>query len=61
MSRLLWTAQSAAITVSALLSTLVRQRLWPLCAAALVLFALALLFAFLHASPFLSPFIYPLF
>ena len=61
MKRLLWGAQSAVSTVSALMSTLVRQKLGPLRLVALALFALALLFAFLAAAPFLSPFVYPLF
>lgn len=61
MRRLLWGAQSASRTVSALMATLVRQKLGPLRLVALLLFALALLFSFLAAAPFLSPFIYPIF
>lgn len=61
MRRLLWGAQSAMRTVSALMSTLGYQRLGALRPVALLLFALALLFAFLAAAPFLSPFVYPLF
>jgi hypothetical protein len=59
--RLLWGAQSAARTVSALMSTLARQKLAPLRVVALILFLLALVFAFLAVAPFLSPFVYPLF
>ena len=43
------------------MATLVRQKLGPLRLVALLLFALALLFSFLAAAPFLSPFIYPIF
>lgn len=61
MRRLLWVAQCAWLTVSALMTTLVRQKLGPLRLVALLLFALALVFSFLAAVPFLSPFVYPLF
>lgn len=61
MRKMLWGAQSAGLTILALMSTLDRQRLAPLRPVALLLFALALLFGFLAAAPFLSPFIYPLF
>jgi Sec-independent protein secretion pathway component TatC len=43
------------------MSTLVRQKLGPLRVVALLLFVLALIFAFLAVAPFLSPFVYPLF
>lgn len=61
MRRLLWGLQSAGRTVSALMKTLVRQKLGPLRVVALLLFLLALVFAFLTVAPFLSPFVYPLF
>ncbi|MBI3552414.1 MAG: hypothetical protein HY077_07835 [Elusimicrobia bacterium] len=61
MRRLLWAAQAAASTLGALFATLRRQRLAPLAVVALVVFLLALVFAFLAAVPFLSPFVYPLF
>jgi hypothetical protein len=59
--RLLWAAQSAALTLRSLLSTLRRQGLSRLALLALVLAVLALLFSFLSTIPFLSPFLYPLF
>lgn len=61
MRKLVWAVQSAGRTVSALVSTLRRQRLSPLWLVALAVFALAIVFAFLAAAPFLSPFVYPLF
>lgn len=61
MRRLLWGVQSAWRTLTALMSALGRQRLGPLRLVAVILLALALIFAFLAAAPFLSPFVYPLF
>ncbi|MDE2490383.1 MAG: hypothetical protein KGM24_06015 [Elusimicrobia bacterium] len=61
MRRLVWGLQSAGRTLGSLFSTLRRQRLSPLAVVALVVFLLALVFAFLAIAPFLSPFVYPLF
>ena len=61
MKKLLWAAQSAGRTVKELVATLRRQKLTPLWLVAITVFALALVFAFLAAAPFLSPFVYPLF
>lgn len=59
--KLVWAAQAAAGTLAALLATLRRQGLAALSPLTVVIFLLALLFAFLAAAPFLSPFVYPLF
>jgi hypothetical protein len=57
----LWALQAAGRTGASLVGTLRRQRLAPLWLLALAVFALAIVFAFLAAAPFLSPFVYPLF
>jgi len=61
MIRYLWAAQAALRTMGAVMDTLGRQRLGPVRPVAAVLLALALLFSFLAAARYLSPFIYPLF
>ena len=61
MKRLLWKIQAAGRTLRALLKTSSLQRVTPLRIVVLIVFLLALLFAFLSATSFLSPFIYPLF
>ncbi len=61
MRNFLWTLQSAVATVAAVFATLRRQGLTSLSPVALVVLLLALVFAFLAAAPFLSPFVYPLF
>jgi hypothetical protein len=59
--RLRWAVSAAFQTLAATLATLRRQGLGPVAVLALLVFLLALIFAFLAAAPFLSPFVYPLF
>ena len=57
-----WTAaRSVFITLSSLISTFRQQRLARVSWLAVIIFALALIFAFLAFAPILSPFVYPLF
>jgi hypothetical protein len=59
--RLVWAVQAAGSTCAALVGTVRRQRLGALWLVAVAVFVLAIVFAFLAAAPFLSPFVYPLF
>ncbi|MBI3548921.1 MAG: hypothetical protein HY078_07780 [Elusimicrobia bacterium] len=52
---------AAALTFRALLGTFRQQRIGSVSWFSVIIFLLAVLFAFLAAAPILSPFVYPLF